>query len=97
MLYAIAFALLVNMLSLGLIVWAHRKGARHILACGLFFLVLALSIFASFYGYLPDAVKASALYSKEESEFFIALITFVPLLFAANLISKGLDRLYPKP
>ena len=101
--YTIIFlSIVTNAFFLWLLFYSHRKGERHILGVGLFFLVVSLVILVALYvrNYHADApagMKEQVFEDyNEKIEWLLAIFGFVPAVFTGNMISKGLDGVYLK-
>ncbi|STZ77036.1 hypothetical protein [Bergeriella denitrificans] len=101
--YTVIFlSLLSNAFFVWLLFYSHRKGGRCILNVGLFFLlvtllVLVIMFIRTYYGSLPVGISEQAFEERNEKiEWLLAIFGFVPAVFTGNMISKGLDILYPR-
>lgn len=101
--YTIIFlSVVTNAFFLWLLFYSHKKGERHILGVGLFFLVVSLVILVALYvrNYHADApagMKEQVFEDyNEKIEWLLAIFGFVPAVFTGNMISKGLDGVYLK-
>lgn len=101
--YTIIFlSVVTNAFFLWLLFYSHRKGERHVLGVGLFFLVVSLVILVALYvrNYHADApagMKEQVFEDyNEKIEWLLAIFGFVPAVFTGNMISKGLDGVYLK-
>ena len=99
--YKVIFlSILSNAFFLWLLFYSHRKGDRHILGVGLFFLVISLVILVALYvsNYhvgVPAGMKEQVFEDyNEKIEWLLAIFGFVPAVFTGNMISKGLDGVY---
>lgn len=99
--YTVIFlSVVTNAFFVWLLFYSHRKGERHVLGVGLFFMVISLVILVALYvrNYHADApagMKEQVFDEyNEKIEWLLAIFGFVPAVFTGNMISKGLDAVY---
>ncbi|MDO5638965.1 MAG: hypothetical protein Q4G28_03765 [Neisseria sp.] len=98
----ISLAIISNAFFIGLLFYCHKKGGKYLLGCGLFFLIstLAMLIFIfirTYYADVPLGMREQLFDERNEKiEWLIAIFGFVPAVFTANTLNKGLDALYSR-